>query len=89
MDYWYLVAVAGSVIFLLSNHNNTGIIINTNGTDVLIQTSSWFPVPDAMLQEMKIKALVDVEDANSSVSSIKTDMQNIASKYNYHGSSND
>nr|WP_319374465.1 S24/S26 family peptidase [uncultured Methanobacterium sp.] len=80
-----LVAVAGSAFFLFANHNSTEIIINTNGTEVSIHpTYSWlFPVPKAMTNEMKTKALVDVEDADSSLGSIQTDMQNIASKYNY------
>jgi signal peptidase I len=78
-----LLAVAGSAFFLLNNHNSTGITINTNGTEVSIQPSSWFPVPNAMLSEMKTKALADVEDADSSLGSIQTDMQSIASKYNF------
>jgi signal peptidase I len=78
-----LVALAGSVGYLLSNQNNTGITIQTNGTDVSVYSSSWFQVPEAMLDEMKIKALVDVEDPDSSLASIKTDMQNIARNYNY------
>lgn len=80
-----LVAVAGSAFFLSANHNTTEIIINTNGTEVSIQSPySWlFPLPKAMTNEMKTKALVDVEDEDSSLGSIQTDMQNIASKYNY------
>lgn len=80
-----LVAVAGSAFFLSANHNTTEIIIDTNGTEVSIQSPySWlFPVPKAMTNEMKTKALVDVEDEDSSLGSIQTDMQNIASKYNY------
>lgn len=82
-----LVAVAGSGFvlgFLNANHNSTGITIKTNGTEVSIQSSSWlFPAPKAMLDEMKIKALADVEDADSSLGSIQADMQSIASKYNF------
>jgi signal peptidase I len=78
-----ILVAAGSVFYLTSNHNNTGIVIKTNGTDVAIQASSWFQVPDAMLEEMKIKALADVEDADSSLGSINADMQNIATKYNF------
>jgi len=80
-----LVVAAGSAIFLSTNHNTTEITIETNGTAVSVQSaSSWlFPVPDAMLEEMKTKALADVEDVDSSLGSIQTDMQNIASKYNY------
>jgi signal peptidase I len=81
-----LVVVGGSSFVLFANHNSTEIIINTNGTEVSIPPTylSWlFPIPKAMTNEMKTKALVDVEDADSSLGSIQTDMQNIASKYNY------
>lgn len=78
-----LVAAAGFVSYITADHNSIGITIKTNGTEVVIQSSSWFPVPDAMLQEMKVKALADVEDSDSTVSSIKADMQNIATKYNF------
>jgi len=81
-----LLLVAGSAIVLSANHNSTEITIETNGTTVSVQSSSsslLFPVPDAMLEEMKNKALADVQDVDSSLGSIQTDMQSIASKYNY------
>ncbi|BDZ71969.1 S24/S26 family peptidase [Methanobacterium petrolearium] len=78
-----LIALIGSAGYVLSNQNSTGITVETNGTAVTIQSSSWWEVPSAMLNEMKVKALADVEDPDSSVESIKTDMENIASKYNY------
>lgn len=78
-----LIALIGSAGYLLANQNSTGITVETNGTAVTIQSSSWWEVPSAMLDEMKVKALEDVEDPDSNVESIKTDMQNIASKYNY------
>lgn len=81
-----LVAVAGSSFVVLSNgiHNSTVVTIETNGTEVSVESSSWLcPAPKPMLEEMKIKALSDVEDADSSLGSIQTDMQNIASKYNF------
>jgi hypothetical protein len=78
-----LVAAAGSALYLSSAQQNTGIIVTTNGTEVTIQSTSWFDVPEAMLDEMKVKALEDVQDPDSTVDSIKTDMQNIATKYNY------
>jgi len=78
------VVVAGSSFVLFANHNSTEITIKTNGTEVSIQQFSWLsPAPKAMTNEMKTKALADVEDADSSLGSIQTDMQNIASKYNY------
>jgi len=78
-----LIALIGSAGYLLANQNSTGIKVETNGTKVTIQSSSWWEVPSAMLDEMKVKALEGVEDPDSNVESIKTDMQNIASKYNY------
>jgi len=78
-----LIALIGSAGYLLANQNSTGITVETNGTKVTIQSSSWWEVPSAMLDEMKVKALEDVEDPDSNVESIKTDMQNRASKYNY------
>ena len=78
-----LIALIGSAGYLLANQNSTGITVETNGTEVTIQSSSWWEVPSAMLDEMKVKALEGVEDPDSNVESIKTDMQNIASKYNY------
>jgi len=78
-----LVAAAGSALYLSSAQQTTGIIVTTNGTEVTIQSTSWFDVPEAMLDEMKVKALEDVQDPDSTVDSIKTDMQNIATKYNY------
>lgn len=79
-----LVVAAGSAFLLLTDHNSTGITIETNGTAVSIQSSSWlFPIPDAMRDEMQTKALADFQDVDSSLGSIQTDMQNIASKYNF------
>ncbi len=78
-----LVALVGSTSYLIANQHNIGITIETNGTEVTIHPSSFFRLPEAMIEEMKIKALADVEDPDSSVDSIKNDMQVIASKYNY------
>ncbi len=82
-----LVALVGSTSYLIANHHNIGITIETNGTEVSIYPSSWFDswfdLPETMLEEMNDKALADVEDPSSSVGSIKTDLQNIARKYNY------
>ncbi len=78
-----LIALVGSTSYLIANQHNVGITIETNGTEVSIYPSSLFNLPETMIEEMKIKALADVEDPNSSVGSIKTDMQNIAKKYNY------
>lgn len=77
-----VLLVAGAAVIMSLPSSATGIKVDTNGTAVTIKTSSFF-VPEAMLDEMKEKALVDVQDVDSSVGSIQMDMQNIASKYNY------
>ena len=78
-----LVALIGSTSYLIANQHNIGITIETNGTEVSVYSTSWFHVPETMMEEMSVKALADVEDPNSSLDSIQANMQNIASKYNY------
>jgi len=78
-----LVALVGSTSYLIANQHNIGITIETNGTEVSVYSTSWFHVPETMMEEMNVKALADVEDPNSSLDSIQANMQNIASKYNY------
>lgn len=63
--------------------NNIGITLNTNGTDVNVTSSFLSNPPSQMRLEMQQKALTDIENPNSTVSSIKSDMQDIAKKYNY------
>ena len=55
-----LVALAGSSFVVLSNgiHNSTQVTIETNGTEVSVESSSWLcPAPKPMLEEMKIKEI--------------------------------
>jgi signal peptidase I len=78
-----LVLAAGSVFYASSDQHSTGITVKTNGTAVTIQSSSLWGVPEIMLNEMKNKAMADVQDDSSTLASIKADMQSIASKYNY------
>ena len=64
--------------------NNTGIILNTNGTNVSIKSSSFLNNPPSqMMADMEEKALTDIENPNSTVGSVKSDMQAIAKNYNY------
>ena len=78
-----LLLTAVSAVYVASNQYNTVITVKTNGTDVTIQSSSFFGVPDVMVNEMKNKAMNDVQDDTSTVDSIKSDMQSIARNYNY------
>jgi signal peptidase I len=72
-----------SAAYVASNQHNTVITVKTNGSDVTIQSSSFFGVPDSMVNEMKNMAMNDVQDDASTVDSIKSDMQSIARNYNY------
>jgi signal peptidase I len=78
-----LLLAAVSAVYVSSNQHNTVITVKTNGTDVSIQSSSFFGVPEAMVNEMKNKAMNDVQDDASTVDSINSDMQSIARNYNY------
>ena len=63
--------------------NDIGITIDTNGTNVTIKSSFLSNPPSQMMYEMQKKASADIESPNSTVKSIKDDMQDIAKKYNY------
>ena len=64
--------------------NNVGITLNTNGTNVSVKSSSFLSNPPSqMMADMEKKALNDVENPNSTVTSVKSDMQTIAKNYNY------
>jgi signal peptidase I len=78
-----ILLAALSAVYFVTNEHNTVITVKTNGTDVSIQSSSFFGVPEAMISEMKNKAMSDVQDDSSTVDSIKSDMQSIARNYNY------
>jgi len=73
-----LTALIGTTSYLIANQHNIGIIVKTNGTDTLVYSTSWFDVPKTMIEEMNIKAWADVEDPDSNVDPVKTNMQNIA-----------
>ena len=78
-----LIAAAASAVYVVENLHNVGITVQTNGTSVNVKASSVLPVPSAMITEMNEKALADVQDEDSTVSSVKADMQAIAKEYNY------
>lgn len=78
-----LIAVVASAVYVVENLHNVGITVQTNGTSVNVKASSVLPVPSAMITKMNEKALADVQDEDSTVSSVKADMQAIAKEYNY------
>ncbi|KAF5083979.1 S24/S26 family peptidase [Methanobacterium aggregans] len=79
-----LIAAAASAFYVVENLHSVGITVHTNGTSVNVKASSFLPVPSAMITEMNEKALVDIQDEDSTVSSVKADMQAIAKEYNYN-----
>jgi signal peptidase I len=81
-----IIVVASSAVYTGLGTNNINIVINTNGTntDIDYQTILYGSIPQEMIQEIKDKATTDVESSNSTVDSIKSDVKNIASKFNYN-----
>ncbi|MGF7118097.1 S24/S26 family peptidase [Methanobacterium oryzae] len=75
-----IIAASG---FILTQENSVEITLETNGTTVDIQPSSLFSIPPQMEAEMQEKALIDVQDPDSTVESVKRDIKAIAKKYNY------
>lgn len=78
--------MASSAIYTGLGTNSINIVINTNGTntDIDYQTILYGSIPQEMIREIKDKATADVESSNSTVDSIKSDVKNIASKFNYN-----
>lgn len=70
--------------------NNVEVIINTNGTSDTTQVdfkSSLFNSPPLEMQnEIKEKVATNINDYNSTVDSIKSDVNAVAQKYNYTAS---
>jgi len=70
--------------------NNVGVTIETNGTSdtthVNFKSSLLNSPPSQMQDEIKEKVATDVDDYNSTVDSIKSDVDAIAKKYNYTAS---
>ena len=83
-----LLIAASSAAFIFSeNSKNQEITLKTNGTDVQVQTSSilfFSTIPASMKHEMEQKAINDIYEDNSTVSSRKGDMEDIAHHYNYN-----
>lgn len=74
-----------SSIFISEQSKSLDIIIKTNGTDVQVQTSTLLfgSFPQSMKKEMEARALNDIYEDTSTVDSIKNDMKQIATSYNY------
>ena len=66
--------------------NKLSLVINTNGTNTYVtnETKLNGPKSEEMMQEIKKNAIMDVASPNSTDESIKSDVKNIASRYNYN-----
>ncbi len=64
--------------------NSIKITIETNGTYVNVQTSSWFGVSKQMESEIKYAVLDVIDDPETTVESLKRDIKAIAKKYKYN-----
>ena len=81
-----VIILASSIIYSSLSYNNLSVIVETNGsnTDVNYNSILSSSLPPVMVNEIKNKALEDVDSANSTVYTVKVDINSIASKYNYH-----
>lgn len=79
--------IAASALYASQGTNNVGITIETNGTvnttNVTFKSPLWSSVPLQMQNEIKEKVAKDVNEYQSTVDSIKSDVNAIAQKYNY------
>lgn len=76
-----IIAVSALVI---TNINTIDITVNTNGSDVDVKPASlFFILPSQMTVEMEQRAMDLLTRPNSTVESIKNEMNAIAKKYNY------
>ena len=80
------IIAATSVIYTGYGTNKINLVINTNGTNTYVtnETKLYGPKSKEMMQEIKNNAIMDVASPNSTDASVKSDVKNIASKYDYN-----
>jgi signal peptidase I len=81
-----LIITAGTAIYNGFGTNKINIIIKTNGTNTnaINETKLYGSKSVEMMQNIKNNASIDVASPNSTDETIKSDIKNIASKYNYN-----
>jgi signal peptidase I len=81
-----LIIVTASVMYSGFGTNKINLVINTNGTNTYVtnETKLYGPKSQEMMQEIKKNAIADVASPNSTDESIKSDVSNITSRYNYN-----
>ncbi|MGB7968262.1 MAG: S24/S26 family peptidase [Methanobacterium sp.] len=93
LSYWIIfgllllsIIAAASAIYTDYGTNKVNLVIKTNGTDTYITNESKLSGPKSqeMMQDIKQNVITDVASSNSTDESIKSDVRNIASKYDYN-----
>jgi signal peptidase I len=81
-----LIIAVTSAMYTGFGTNKINLIINTNGTNTYVtnETKLYNPKSQEMMQQIKKNTIMDVASPNSTDESIKSDVRNIASKYNYN-----
>ncbi len=79
--------IAVSALYSTQGTNSVGVTIETNGTSdtthVNFKSGLWNSAPLQMQSEIRAKVIDDVNEYQSTVDSIKSDVNAIAQKYNY------
>jgi signal peptidase I len=80
------IIAATSVIYTGYGTNKINLVINTNGTNTYVtnETKLNGSKSKEMMQEIKENAIIDIASPNSTDESVKSDVKNIASKFNYN-----
>lgn len=82
-----LLATIGTFFVYSNTSKNVAVTLKTNGSNVQVEATSipfffWFH--EGMRVAMEEKALNDVYEDNSTVDSVKGDMENVAHEFNYN-----
>ena len=93
LSYWIIfgllllsIIAAASVIYTGYGTDKISLVIKTNGTDTYVTNESklYGPHSQVMMQDIKKNVITDIASPNSTDESIKSDVRNIASRYDYN-----
>jgi len=81
----FLVVAIGMGFYIHENSQTVNITIETNGTDIIVKSSTLFfaPTPPGMEEEIADHISNSIYAPESTLDSIKADVKLIASKYGY------
>ena len=93
LSYWIIFGLlllsiisAASVIYTGYGTDKISLVIKTNGTNTYVTNESrlYGPHSQVMMQDIKKNVITDIASPNSTDESIKSDVRNIASRYDYN-----